>query len=122
VRKSTTGSRNREAAIGSNSTRPAATGACHINGGPSFRGRLGSGAAELSEDDGDGFEDDDQVEPEGSFFDVLDVVADPFLEVCAALAGALDLPEARDARADAEAGLAPGRAVLVFAVGAGAGE
>ena len=48
----------------------------------------------------EGAPQDEQVHLPGRVFDVSDVVADPFLEVFARLARALDLPEAGDARAD----------------------
>src|SRR5213078_145740 len=61
------------------------------------------------------------VEPERLFLDVLDVVVNPFLEIGFDFALARDLPEAGDAGTDAQACFAPGRAHLVFAVGAGTG-
>src|SRR5205823_6334315 len=73
------------------------------------------------EDGEDGLPDDQEIQGPAGVFDVFDVVADPLLEVGAGLAGALDLPEAGDAGADAQAGLAPGGAELVFGEGAGAG-
>src|SRR4029079_826141 len=64
--------------------------------------------------------DDEQVERPAGVFDVLDVVANPFLEIGARLTGALDLPEAGDAGAYAQANCAPGGAELVFGEGSGA--
>src|SRR5437016_6766460 len=72
----------------------------------------------LSHDRQDRLPDDDHVTPPRARFHVLDVVLDPLLEVTTRAACAANLPEARDAGADAEARFAPGRAELVFAVGA----
>ena len=57
-------------------------------------------SADLSKHDRERAEDDDQVKPEGAFFNVFDVVLDPFLEIGAAAAGAFDLPQAGDPRAE----------------------
>src|SRR6476646_10765747 len=64
--------------------------------------------------------DDPQIQEKVGFFDVLDVVLDPLLEVRAGAAGSHDLPEPGDARADTEARLAPAGAELVLGVRTGA--
>src|SRR5262245_3558758 len=66
--------------------------------------------------------EDDKVKPEVRLQDVLNVVLDPLLEVLARLARALQLPQAGDARTDAQTQVAPGRAVLVLIVWAGPGS
>src|SRR4030095_7300782 len=53
--------------------------------------------ADLAEDRRNRLPDDVERQPPGARLDVLDVVLDPLLEVVAAAARALDLPEAGDA-------------------------
>src|SRR3954453_7733243 len=69
--------------------------------------------ADLEEDHPKGLPDNDQVEPQRTLFDVLDVLLDPLLEIGPAAAGALDLPESGNARPHAQPRLAPGGAELV---------
>src|SRR5690606_31953671 len=73
-----------------------------------------SAAQERPEDQPQGVEDDAQVHAPAGPLDVLDVVADPLLEVGSGGAGASDLPEPGHAGADGEAGLAPGGVELVL--------
>lgn len=72
-----------------------------------------------AKDGEDRFQDDAQVHFPGEIFDVLDVVADPFLKIESSLSGTLDLPEAGDAGPNRKPGFTPGWAVLVFVAGTG---
>src|SRR5947209_20286925 len=57
-----------------------------------------------------------EIQSPAGIFDILDVVANPFLEIGAGGAGARYLPQAGDSRADAQAQPPPGRAEPGLAV------
>src|SRR5262249_1455515 len=66
-----------------------------------------------------GFGEAFQIELPTRFFDVFKVVANPFLEIIPLAASPANLPQAGDARTNAQSRLAPRRAILVLLERAG---